>query len=195
MAEKDHEQCDQEFRHAIISLQYPDTANREALTGEANGRSPGSNQKHQVALQDDTGSYFIFANNSPREWIPIITGRNKAITELTIAGSGNVVGSTAIYLSEGMIYYLKMELLSGTCDDADLELATVTFGTPTPFYQIGTDSLGSPNWKPTTDGDWIDTNAFGFRGLTGGGILHYRMTNNAVGTIGLRMTIYAMGIG
>jgi hypothetical protein len=195
MATKNHEQCDQQFRHAVISLQYPDATNREALTGEANGRNPSSNQRHQIAWQTDNDSYWIFSNNSPRVWIPIITGRNKAITELTIAGSSNVVGSTAIYFSEGEIYYLKMELLSGTCDDADLELATVTFGTPTPFYQIGTDSLGSPNWKPTTDGDWIDTNAFGFLGLTGGGTLHYRMTNNAVGTIGLRMTIRAMGIG
>jgi hypothetical protein len=195
MATKNHEQCLQQFRHAVISLQYPNTVNREALTGEENGRNPGSSQKHQIALQDDTGSYFIFANNSPRLWIPIITGRNNAQTELTISGSSNVVGSMPIYFSEGMIYYLKMELLSGTCDDADLELADVTFGTPTPFYKIGTDSLGNPNWKPTTDGDWIDTNVFGFRGLTNGGTVHYRMTNNAVGSIGLKMTIYATGVG
>lgn len=195
MATKNHEQCLQEYRHAIVSLEYPNATNRVNEESEVNGRNPSSGQINQVALQNNNKSYFIYGNTSP-QWIPMITGRNNAKVELTVGASSSVNGFIRVYFSEGMIYYLKMELESGTCNDADLELGDASFsGSPTLIYQIGTDSLGNPNWAPTTDGDWIDTNVFGFRGLGNGGDLYYRMTNNAVGSIGLKLTIYAMGIG
>ena len=109
-----------------------------------------------------------------------------------VGATANVSGSTALGLAEGSVYMLKVEVTSGSSDDADIEFGDSSFtGAPNVFYQIGQDTGGSPLWVPSS-GDWVDGNAWGFLGLTSG-TLYWRITNGAATSATFRVTIRAIG--
>ena len=111
----------------------------------------------------------------------------------TVSASSNETGSVYLGLSKGAVYATRIEILSGTSADVDLELGDSSFsGSPTTLYQIGEDALGVTLWDPSADGDWLDRNMWGFYGLTDG-YMYWRLTNDGASEIQLRVTLLSVG--
>jgi len=202
MTNKNHLFCVEGKRHPTHNLRFTTEANLLAGVGEVNGTPLDSTQLRQFAVAEDTDAIYALVGVAPLVWLLVSRGfyggtpvamRSITVTE-TIPAKDAVVGSADLGLFEGCAYYLLVEHLSGVCDDADVELAVTAFGSPTPIYQIGQNDLGEPRWKPSTDGNWIDQNAWGFRGLSSG-LLYYRFTNNdLLNALEIRLSVYVNGV-
>lgn len=208
MAEKDHMICARPFIHGQINLQYPDASNRVAGTGEVNGVTLTSDHLYQVARQQDDDSYWILTGVGPIVWqlqsanmganqiaVPgaYVAYQTFEVTQ-TVPGSSSATTYFDLGLTEGCVFQVTASVILGTCNDADLELAASAYGTPTNLYRIGQDASGNPRWDPGVDGDWIDRNPWGFRGLAAGGRMYYKLSNNDAGAVDFRFWVYVIGV-
>jgi hypothetical protein len=122
----------------------------------------------------------------------IVSDVSGSDTSVVVASGTSVDGSIDIGINQGIIYKVGVEVVSGTCDDADVLLGDSSFsGSPNILYQIGRTSLDEPIWVPD-DGDWVDRNPLGFDGLTGG-LLYYRLTNNSATSVTFNVLVRAQG--
>lgn len=167
----------------------------QANKWDSNGDGTGNPQPGMLYFNTTDNRIYVRSGTS---WSAIGGGAGSTVFAKgvqftqTVVGSSNATGSVNLGLVEGNVYWLFVEMTSGTTTDADVEFAAADLGgAPDKLYQIGYNA-GDPIWNPS-DGDWLDANPWGFVGLPSTGILYWRLTNNGAGSMDFRVTIRAIG--